>query len=422
MSRAEDNDPGPPTENKTATADISDAAPTKLIINRTTGGEIMLNIHNDFINLELSPATEEPRGDYLGRWVPHPHEGGLGPVDVYIDEAESHFEGRGKTASSTEWLTRWQRFEFMMHPLFAWVLAQVDKDVLNRTREEVNFINEVLPGIRQVPLRSPTLPPAEHTNAYIIGDQRVIIVDPASFEDEERDKLGQVLAKLQNQGVHLEAVVLTHHHFDHYGAAQWVAERFNIPIWAHEYTAQKLQGELKIERFLDEGDVIELGLDHSGRNFRLKLLFTPGHAAGHIVLCDERAGSNAMIVGDMVAAVGTIIIDPDEGDMAQYIQALRRLLDRKPRCLFPAHGPPIIDGPKKLRQYIKHRLAREARVFEALLKNGPGQAADLLNYAYADTPQALHGLAERACLAHLIKLEHEGRVESDAGIYLALKH
>ena len=61
----------------------------------------------------------------------------------------------------------------------------------------------------------------------------------------------------------------------------------------------------------------------------------------------------------MVAGVGTILIDPSEGDMAVYLASLERLLARPPMMLLPAHGPEIADGHRKLSEYLAHRRMRE---------------------------------------------------------------
>ena len=97
-------------------------------------------------------------------------------------------------------------------------------------------------------------------------------------------------------------------------------------------------------------------------------MFTPGHAPGH--LCFVDAAARAIVAGDMVASVGTIIIEPDDdGDMRLYLESLRRLrgeVDGGATCLLPAHGPPITDGGARLDFYVAHRLEREARVAAAL--------------------------------------------------------
>lgn len=275
-------------------------------------------------------------------------------------------------------------------------------------REGVDDL-EVLPDIVVVPLKTPTLPPATHTNAYLLGGDRWVVVDPASHASEEREKLLKAIDK--HARGRLEAIVLTHHHADHIGSAAWLAHALNVPIRAHPITRTLLSAKIPILETLDEGDTLDLGLDGLGRRFVLEVLFTPGHAPGHIVLVDQREGGRALIAGDMVAGQGSIIIDPPDGNMATYLEQLARLAALPDKILLPAHGPPVVGSRRKLNAYIEHRNERESLILEAVgAGESPKHPVDLLDKAYRDTPKFLHPIAARSCLAHLEKLAAEGRV------------
>lgn len=268
---------------------------------------------------------------------------------------------------------------------------------------------EALPDVRILALRTPTLPPADTTNTVVIGREKLLIVDPATYERDERDKLLAHLEPLIAGGASVEGIVLTHHHVDHVGAASWLAEKLKTSIIAHPITRDLVAPKIRVDRTVEDGDRLRLGRDARGAAFEVEVLFTPGHAPGHIVLVDRRPGARLAIVGDMVAAIGTIIVDPPEGNMAEYLRQLRRLAALPNMILVPAHGPPIIDGHQKLAHYVAHRLAREQKVLDALDAHGEGTPFELLDVAYADTPSALHALAARSCLAHLEKLVEDGR-------------
>lgn len=249
----------------------------------------------------------------------------------------------------------------------------------------------VAPGIRVLALRTPTLPPAAHTNVYLVGPAAgpVVVVDPGSPYPDQQAALDAVLAAMP-----IAAVLLTHHHGDHIGGAAALAARWGVPIAAHAATANLLAGVVEVTQLVADGETVH----------GMTAVHTPGHAAGH--LCFEVGG--ATIAGDMVAGLGTILIDPSEGDMTTYLASLERLLARPAAVLLPAHGPPIPDGPAKLREYLAHRRMREARVL-ASLGPTPLTVEELLPIAYADTPRVLWSLAARSLLAHLDKLVNEHR-------------
>ncbi|HEX4416992.1 MAG TPA: MBL fold metallo-hydrolase [Kofleriaceae bacterium] len=249
----------------------------------------------------------------------------------------------------------------------------------------------VAPGIRVLALQTPTLPPAAHTNVYLVGPDAgpVAVVDPGSPYPEQQAALDRVLERSPPS-----AVLLTHHHGDHVGGAQALADRWGVPIVAHATTAARLAGWIRVTQTISDGDVA----------YGVQAILTPGHAEGHLCF----AVGDATIAGDMVAGLGTILIDPSDGDMAVYLASLERLLARPQATLLPAHGPVIPDGHAKLREYISHRLAREAKV-AAALQATPRTLGELVSEAYCDTPRMLWGLAERSMLAHLIKLAREHR-------------
>jgi len=264
-------------------------------------------------------------------------------------------------------------------------------------------------GIVMVPLRTPTLPPATHTNCLLLGDEELWVVDPGSPYPEEQEVLAKTLATLASEGRRATGVLLTHHHLDHTGGAERLRRDLGLPIATTAETQALL--DFKADRLLRDGELLPLG----PRGFRC--LHLPGHTRGHLCLRDE--GSGAVIAGDLVAGIGTVIIDPPEGDMADYLESLRRLLSLEPGTLYPAHGPVVPAGKEKLQGYLAHRLEREEKVAQALRLSGPATPLELVPHAYPEIAPALYPFAERSLLAHLLKLVKDGRAREGSGRYRA---
>ena len=258
---------------------------------------------------------------------------------------------------------------------------------------------DMRPGIVLVPLRTPTLPPATHTNCYIVGGDEVIVIDPASPYEEEQGLLDRILEKRK-----IREIWLTHLHRDHVSGANHLKDKRVLQIAAHPITARDLDGVVKVDRTFAEGERLEL----SGKpGWSLRVLHTPGHARGHVCIFEEKNGS--LITGDLMAGLGTVVIDPPEGHMATYFDSLKRMQALPVTALFPAHGPVMANAKAKIQEYLDHRMEREAKILAAW-QRGHREPGAIVKEVYTDVQPAMHGLAERSVIAHLEKLQEEGRI------------
>ncbi len=265
----------------------------------------------------------------------------------------------------------------------------------------------VAPGVERFAALTPTLPPATHTNSYAIGDRDVLLVEPATpYEDERAEWLAWARG-LVSQGRRLVGIFATHHHADHVGGATFFARELGLPLIAHARTVELagLEGVAEIRALVD-GAVLDLA---GPSPTRLEVLHTPGHASGHLCLLDRARGT--LVVGDMVASVGTILIAPGDGDMSEYLKQLARLEELDARVALPAHGDPIETPSRLFRAYEAHRAMREVWIQEALEKSGGGNLDELLPVAYADAKREVHSIARLSLEAHLVKLIADGRAK-----------
>lgn len=389
-----------------------------LLDEKTTFAKVL-----ETLDVEIDGPAFRP----AGRWVTPPYLPIRFDTRFYVvelPEAQSAEVWPGELSEGAwirpgDALARWQEGSALLHPpqLHAFQVFDRFTDLDSAIAQLVSPPNapgfiaqriEFQRGIFLMPQPTPTLPPATHTNCYVIGADELIVVDPGAHDPREQARLAAFVTGLTSEGRRLRAIVLTHHHTDHIGGAMALKERLKLPIWAHELTASRVPG---VERILNDGEVLKLA---GQPPMELEVLHTPGHARGHIVLREKVSG--ALVVGDMVAGVGSIIIDPPEGDLTDYLASLERLIALPAGVLYPAHGPVIVDGVQKLREYVLHRQMREARIYEAL-QSGARSVQELVSTVYTDTPPELHPLAERSALASLIKLIREGKVERQGEKY-----
>jgi ribonuclease/clavin/mitogillin len=239
------------------------------------------------------------------------------------------------------------------------------------------------------------------TNTWIVGtSKRPILLDTGQGVAVYADLLENALKELVG-AAELERIVLTHAHIDHLGGVRQVTERFGemevlkMPWEGHDAPA----GEISA---IGHGAVVHT------EGATLRAVHTPGHAPDH--LCYYLEEERALFTGDVVLGAGTTVIPDDTGDLSDYMDSLRRLLELDLETIYPAHGPVIRNPKEKIGEYIAHRELRERQVLEALTGSAPLEAMAIVKKIYVDVPDYLHPAAASSVRSHLRKLEREGRV------------
>jgi ribonuclease/clavin/mitogillin len=284
-------------------------------------------------------------------------------------------------------------------------------------QEDMHRFIEPCRGFLMFPVRTPTQPPATHTNCYVVGGAEVVVIDPGSPYPEEQARLDGLLDALLAEGRRVREILITHLHPDHIGGVNHISEKYGVPVAAHRLTAEAIASQVPVQRLVKDNELIELDGGHlaPGLSWRLRALWSPGHARGHLSFYEERTG--CLLTGDCIVGLGTVVIAPPEGNMCSYLESLGRML-RLPKltAIFPAHGPGVADARGKIEEYIQHRHEREAMITGALAA-APLTIPEIVQRIYTDVPPARHKLAELSVLAHLEKLEAEGRVFQITGQY-----
>ncbi len=315
----------------------------------------------------------------------------------------------GEWVKPADALARWRRGEVTFVAPILWVLQALaggEDRLAERMAEGPEATGkparriEMQYGVVLHAMRTKPLPPATHTNAYFVGEKDVALVDPGSGDPEELETLFALADVFQAEGRRVKLVIVTHHHPDHTGGVDACRKHFGARVAGHAALAP----HLKLDLVLGDGDVVSLSPGDPA--WDLHVLSTPGHTRDSI--CLWRPASRALFCGDLVpGGPGTVVIDPPDGDMGQYLDSLERVAALGPGTLFPAHGSPQGAAVRRLRALVAHRREREARVVAALGRE-PRPADELLTVVYSDTPKELWNWAGRSLLAHLLLLEREG--------------
>jgi glyoxylase-like metal-dependent hydrolase (beta-lactamase superfamily II) len=245
---------------------------------------------------------------------------------------------------------------------------------------------------------NPSLMTGPGTNSFVIGEAPAgcVLVDPGPTNQQHLERLAEEAARVGGA----KSILITHGHHDHSEGARALANLTGAPIlaWSRE-------GMPDADQELQDGQTLDCGVD------RIRVIHTPGHRFDHVCFYLEKA--RVLFAGDLVAGVGTVVIIPPEGNVADYLASLRRLLALEMKLIAPAHGPAITSPHAKLQEYIEHRMMREQQIIGGLA-SGPKTIPALVQSIYSDVDPRLHEWAGLSVHAHLLKLEDEGRVSKEA--------
>ncbi|MBT8422739.1 MAG: MBL fold metallo-hydrolase [Gammaproteobacteria bacterium] len=242
------------------------------------------------------------------------------------------------------------------------------------------------------------------TNTYLLGAGHSVVIDPGPAIAEHID------AMLAAVGDALTYIVVTHTHLDHSPAAALLAAETGAQLVGLAPPASERQDQSFVPDLMPvDGEVLRLD------DVELRAIHTPGHASNHVCYWSESA--QLLFTGDHVMQGSTVVIPPPDGDMQQYLDSLEKIRALAPAAIAPGHGTVIDEPDRAVRRLIRHRLQREARVFDRLQRLGEADLDALLPHAYADIDVRMLPVAAYSMHAHLIKLEADGRVVCREGVW-----
>ncbi len=368
---------------------------------------------------------------FVGRWVTPP----FAPrrFDTWFFQAncpakQTPIVSGDAELESGEWIAageaygKWERREVLAVPPVLHALKTLSggltEDLVERFlsvpeahRDPTRRI-EFQPNYICFPVRTPTKPPATHTNCYLIySSDELLIIDPGSPYEDEQQALAKYVDDLIAEDRTVSRIILTHVHPDHIAGVNALNDHLrhkhgaSVPVAAHRQTVKSLKGEIDVHLFIEDGELIPL---EGSPEIVLRAMHTPGHARGHLCFHDESAG--VLITGDNILGFGSVLIDPPEGNMRDYLDSLRRMRAvPNLSVLMPGHGPAVANPYEKIDEYVGHRLDREAKILNAV-RDGANTAEQIVASVYTDVSPKAHAMAQRAVLAHLEKLVKDGLV------------
>ena len=244
-------------------------------------------------------------------------------------------------------------------------------------------------------------------NVYLVLDGEGVLIDSGYGDDDAVGKRLEYLKSIGNPRI--SSIILTHPHPDHMGGAEKLKKATGARIMIHQDDAEVANEafeDIRVDETFRGGEVVRVG------RIELEMVHTPGHTHGHT--CVLKRDDRGLFTGDHILGTGTTAVGPERGDMAKYIESLRRLQGIDISVLYPGHGEPVKEPQRKIRELIDHRLEREQQI-TSLLGQGVHTVAGLVRAIYPELDEDLLEAARGQVEVHLIKLEREGRVASQDG-------
>jgi glyoxylase-like metal-dependent hydrolase (beta-lactamase superfamily II) len=274
-------------------------------------------------------------------------------------------------------------------------------------------VEEIYPGVRRLLCNNPGPFTFKGTVSYIIGRDRVAVIDPGPLDEAHIKALLDAV-----RGETVTHIFVTHTHRDHSPAAARIKAATGAQTLGegphraarelHMDEAPRLDAsgdrEFHPDTALTDGDVV------AGDGWRLEAIATPGHTANHMAFALKDL--EILFSGDHVMAWSTPVVAPPDGAMSDYMASLEKLVDRPETIYLPGHGGAVKDAPRFVESYIRHRRGREQSILKRLAESEADIPA-LVQGIYVGLDPRLVRAAGLSVFAHLEDLLARGLIATD---------
>jgi glyoxylase-like metal-dependent hydrolase (beta-lactamase superfamily II) len=273
---------------------------------------------------------------------------------------------------------------------------------LTEPEPERGAVLPVMPGISRIVAANPGPMTYYGTNTYLIEtSDGLAVLDPGpEGHPEHIDWI------LRAAGANVSLILVSHTHHDHIGAVPALKQATGAPTAGFHVSG-------------DDSFDADIKLADGDRIAGLTAVHTPGHASDHLCFALPASDGTAVLFSaDHVMSWSTSVVSPPGGNMRDYFASLRLLLQRTDDVFLPGHGPPLPEPRNLVREMLTHRMMREHAI-QRKLAQGPADTYVLRDTLYSQVHPRLRRAAERNVLAHLLKLEAEGKVCRDGEMWRA---
>jgi glyoxylase-like metal-dependent hydrolase (beta-lactamase superfamily II) len=282
----------------------------------------------------------------------------------------------------------------------------------NRSADvDYGVAEDVAPQVRRIVANNPSPYTFLGTNTYLVGRGHVAVIDPGPADDDHLAAIAEA-----TRGERVTHILVTHSHRDHCDGARPLQNLLGGEILSFGPTGGSrgagapglgdafVDPAFEPDRTLKDGDSIKTG------GIALDVLHTPGHAPDH--LCFALVGQRTMFTGDHVMGWNTTVIAPPEGNMANFLASLEKLMRRHDKIFLPGHGGRVQTPQRVVKAYIMHRQWREQTILDCL-EDGVSTIPRIVAKIYGELDADLRAAAALSVLAHLEYMISRGLAVAD---------